>query len=393
MYDTVLPSQIFSYYPKYEYLDNTLSISNRKKLKLYIDVKGCATSLFQEWAVKSIVNNSQYNQVDTSLFAAILQFIAYHKEYAIKRDIDLDMYFFMESGKSSYHYDIYKDYKANRKSSDLFGLDEKSKDLFFGVLDTNYTVLEKVVNKIPNCCFIRLKYLEADFVPYYLLNYGLSYVDINDSVHIIYSNDKDMYQCLTRPNIYQFCRSYKTVRMMTGDDIYQNWIHMDIKTDQPAAWFPIVLAIIGDSADGYSGVNRIGPAKVRDSFSEIQRMCGNSISEVYNNIRHKQPIFKCEPDSKCSSAVKIYKDQDLVIRNIKLASYQLICDAMEEGYPDYMGDRRKQIYQIINNDNKVTAGRILSEALNRAGLLGILDDRTINNLFLERKQLEGVMDS
>lgn len=393
MYDNVLPSQIFSYYPKYEYLDNTLGISNKKRLNLYIDVKGCATSLFQEWAVKSIVNNSQYNQVDTSLFSAILQFIAYHKEYAIKRGIDINLYFFMESGRSSYHYDIYKDYKANRKSSDLFGLDEKSKDLFFGVLDTNYTVLERVVNKIPNCCFIRLKYLEADFVPYYLLNYGLSMQDVSTSVNIVYSNDKDMYQCLTQPNIYQFCRSYKNVRMVTGNDIYDNWIHMNIDTDEPAKWFPLILAIIGDSSDGYNGVFRIGPAKLRDCFSEVKRMCGNSINEVYSNIRHRQPIFKFEPDPKCNSAIKIYESQDLVIRNVKLASYQLICDAMEEGYPDYMGDRRKQIYQIIHNNNKVTSGRILHEALNRAGLMGILDDKTVNGLFLERRQLEGTMDS
>lgn len=392
MYDTFSPSQIFSYYPRYEYLDNVLTINNKQKLNLFIDVKGCATSLFQEWAVKVIVSNSQGNQFDTSLFGAILQFISYHKEYAVKRNIDLNMYFFMESGKSTYHLDIYKDYKANRKSSNLFGLDLPSRELFFRVLDTNYTVLEKIVNKIPNCCFIRLKYLEADFVPYYLLKYGLNKEDVSNSVNIIYSNDKDMYQCLIDKNIYQFCRNYKNVKMVSCEDIYDNWIKIHIDSENPASWFPLILAILGDSSDGFDGVFRIGPAKVKECFDDIRSMCGNSMENVYYNIHHKQPIFQTAPNPIHKNLNKIYSQQDIITRNVKLASYQLICDEMNEGFPAYMGERKQQIQTLLDNSIKIPSARILYEALNRSGLMGILTDKTINDLFLEKKQLEQSMD-
>ena len=101
---TYSSSQMFSYYPKYEYLDNVLALSERKKIKLYIDFKSCAQALFQEWAVKQIINQSQGTRtVDTSLFFATLEFISFHKQYAKKRNIDIDFYFFMESGKSSFN--------------------------------------------------------------------------------------------------------------------------------------------------------------------------------------------------------------------------------------------------------------------------------------------------
>lgn len=390
MYESYNPSQIFSYYPRYDYLDNVLAINNKKKLNLFIDVKGCATSLFQEWAVKIIVTNSQGNQIDTSLFSAVLQFIAYHKEYAVKRDIDLNIYFFMESGKSTYHLDIYKDYKANRKSTDLFGLDLPTKELFFKVLDTNYTVLERIVNKIPNCCFIRLKYLEADFVPYYLLKYGLKKEDVDNSVNIIYSNDKDMYQCLFEKNIYQFCRSYKHIKMVSHEDIYDNWIKVHIDSEKPASWFPLILAILGDSSDGFNGVFRIGPSKLKDCFEDIKGMCGNSMENVYYNIHHKLPIFQNPPSVPVTKNLnRIYQEQEVITRNVKLASYQLICDEMNEGYPAYMGERKHQIQTILENDVKIPSARVLYAALNRSGLMGILNDKTINDLFLEKKQIEG----
>ena len=43
----------------------------------------------------------------------------------------------MEQGKSKYHLNIYDKYKSNRCNSDFFGLDTKSREQFFSILDKN----------------------------------------------------------------------------------------------------------------------------------------------------------------------------------------------------------------------------------------------------------------
>ena len=163
-------SQICCYYPKYLYLDNVLSTTGKRKLNLFIDLKGCMQSLFQEWAIRYIVANSQdASMVDSSIFASILEFLAFHKQYAKKRDIELTTYLFYEHGKSSYHLNIFDKYKANRRVGDFFGLDEAQKDLFFKVLNRNLFVIKQVCSKLPNVNVISLDYLEADFIPWYLM--------------------------------------------------------------------------------------------------------------------------------------------------------------------------------------------------------------------------------
>jgi len=75
-------SQLFSYYPKYEYLDNIISFSDKKRLNLYVDVKGCGQALYQEWAVKQILFQSLDSRViDTSVFSSIIEFVSFHKTY------------------------------------------------------------------------------------------------------------------------------------------------------------------------------------------------------------------------------------------------------------------------------------------------------------------------
>ncbi len=54
------PSQLVNYYPKYEYLDGLLSATSLKKMNLFIDFKGCCQSLFQEWSVNMILENTKF---------------------------------------------------------------------------------------------------------------------------------------------------------------------------------------------------------------------------------------------------------------------------------------------------------------------------------------------
>ena len=375
-------SQFFGYYPKYEYLDNVLSLTGRKKINLFLDVKGCAQALFQEWAIKHIISHSKDTiMVDTSLFSAILEFIAFHKLYARKRNIDLNMYFFMESGKSTYHLDIHKEYKAHRGLSDMFGLDLASREFFFQILDKNYHVIDRVTNKIPKVCFIRLNFLEADFVPYYLMNYVLSKEDVEESANIIYSTDKDMLQCIDASNKFQFYRHSKNVKMLTQKDIYDHWLKEKLELNEPASWFPMALSIIGDTGDGFKGVMGIGQKTLPGLFEYIMTLCGRSMNNVYENIAAKKPIFNTSYNVNNNALKKIIDNQDVIVRNLKLSSFKILSDCVNSGFPLDMGDKKKQILESVSNTYKCSSAGIMVNALNKAGLMGVVTENTVSNLF------------
>jgi 5'-3' exonuclease len=375
-------SQFFSYYPKYEYLDNVLSTTNRQRLNLYIDVKGCAQALYQEWAVKHILfESSGTNAIDTSLFSAMLEFIAWHKVYAKKRQIDLHMYFFMETGGSKYHLDIYDGYKGNRKSDDFFGLDRETKDLFFSILQKNWIVAEKVSNKIPNVTYIRLNNLEADFVPWYLMKRALPKDDVEAAANIIYSLDKDMLQCLDESNIFQFYRHYTNVKMIASTDVHGHWLKTDNSDDINAEWFPLALAIDGDAVDGFAGVPRVGPKTIAKQFEYVKTLCGNSMDRVYENIANNEPIFSKEYNPSNNALKKILENEEIIIRNVKLASYKLLSDWVDGDYPTVVYERKKQIMESVENKIKCSGAGVLYNALNQSGNVGLVNEQVIINLF------------
>lgn len=376
--------QVFSYYPKYQYLDNLISLSKRKRMKLYIDVKGCATAVFQQWVVQTILAQSKGSSiVDTSLFNGILEFIAYHKLYSKKRNIPIEMYFFMETGNSSYHVGIYPDYKAHRKDVDFFGLGEVEREYYLSILRKNYVVAEKVVNKIPDCYFIKLDYLEADFMPYYLMKYELDKNDVDSSINVIYSLDKDMYQCLDSANIYQFFRHYKNVKMLNQDNFMSSWFKLEnYNVGNAAEWFPMVLAILGDDCDGVPGIKGIGGVTFREMFEELKTICNYSMTSVYDNIKLDKSIFNREVKTESKAIKKILDNEASIVRNLKLVSYKLLIDSMLGGYPVDMITKKNQIHECVSNKDKWKNSVVLNEALNRSGLLGSINDITLNNLFI-----------
>jgi len=377
----VKTNQIMSYYPKYTYLDDVLSITGKSNLNLYIDLKGCLQSLFQKWAVEYIISQSQGTRlVDTSVFSSVLEFISFHKQYAKKRNIKMNMYFFLESGKSFYHKEIYKDYKSNRGIGDFFGLDDAKRELFFQVIDKNYHVIDKVCNKIPNVSVHRLMFLEADFVPWYLMKCVLPKEVVQESANIIYSTDKDMLQCLDSNNMFQFYKHYKHVKMLTGKDALSHILKKEVNL--PMEWFCMALAIIGDEGDGFKGVPSIGGTRCAEMLPQIATICGGSMEKVYQNILQKQPIFDKSYDIKNDGSLKrVLECEDIVVRNLKLLSFRLLSEHVNGCFPTDMIDKKKQLEENTNNLTKAPNSSVLFNALEKAGLAATLNERTIINLF------------
>lgn len=380
------PSML-SYYPKYTYLDNLLSCNPKKTINLFIDVKGCLTGIYQEWCVRHIINSSRTERhLNLDMFSSILMFIAFHKRYAQKRDIKFKFYFFMEQGRSKYHLNIYDKYKQNRMNSDFFGLDIKSREDFFTILDKNYSLCEYVINKIPDCNFYVLKHCEADFMPYYLLKHKFVDVDRSESLNIIYSRDKDMLQCLEFENTYQYYKAANCDKTdyITQDTLFSHFCKMDCKPVRDSAkWFPLVLSLCGDTGDGIPGIKGLGPKNVYKNIDTIMKAYNYDADIMYQRVMKGDNLLTESWEySSNPTLTKIFSNSESLCRNMKLISYRALSEYILSGFPTSTIELKDYIDKIWNNDVKLPNYRVLWDNLNKKGLSDIVDIRVVEECFL-----------
>jgi hypothetical protein len=234
---------ILSYYPTYEILDKLVSsVNNCKNINIYIDLKNNLQTLYLKETVVSILENSYRSKfVDTSVFSSLLSFLKFHKVYSSKRHINIKFYVFLESGQSYYHQNISKKYKISRRIDDLYGLDRIKRDLFFEILNKNFSLMEKILNRVPNIHVIRLSHLEADFIPYYLLTRNM--VDKSENTaHVVYSNDHDLLQVLD-DNVYVFVKSQNGKKLISKGEALKHYLKCE---NLPDEYLPLIMAINGN---------------------------------------------------------------------------------------------------------------------------------------------------
>lgn len=369
------PSSLLSYYPTYAILDEILAKNNYKKMIIYMDLKNNLQSTYMEHAIVNILENSKLaNRIDTSIFSSVVSFLSFHKIYGIKRGVDIDFFIFFESGRSSYHLNISKNYKISRKVDDLYGLGREDKDKFFQILDANYQLIEATFSRVPKMKVFRLPRLEADFLPYYLLSRGK--VPYEDSVaHVVYSNDHDLMQCLTEHS-YVFAKSGKNKKVKTYGSVMKDYLKRDCKIHD--SFLPLAMAIIGDPGDDVEGIKDVGPARFLNMFNEIKQYTGN-MGQVYNRIRNNKVIFDPIPSSIKNKHLRTVVDEEVnnrtISKNLKLVSFELISRELDDPNSTEMLEKRKLIEKILNTEDNVSCNS-LKKALD------------MHNVYLEESSLD-----
>lgn len=370
------PSSLLSFYPNYEILDSALSKGNFTKLNLFIDLKNVLQTIYLKHAVENIVENtlrSKYN--DTSVFSSVLPFLAFHKLYAIKRGIDVNFYFFFEVGQSYYHKNLNKKYKISRQIDDLYGLSREKRETFTDVLQSNFSLINKALNFLPNTKVFMLEHLEADFIPYFLIT--RKYVGGSENeCNLIYSNDHDLQQTCN-DNTFIFAKTGKSKKLLTKDDIMSKFLQ--VKNDIPVDYLPYCMAITGDGGDDIEGIKGIGPKTVYKNFDEISGLIDNDVNKLYDNVMSSNDIFNrkgIEFQNKIINKIVDEEDKNkLISRNLKQISFELISRYLES--PDTTEDikRREKIFETLNSTKKAT-------------LKSFKKSLEMNHIFVEGDELE-----
>ena len=373
------PSSLLSYYPNYSILDEVISFRDYKHLNIYIDLKNVLQTLYLEHAIINIVESSRGTKVlDSSVFLSLLSFLAFHKVYAVKRNIKISFFIFFESGHSYYHLNIDKNYKKSRRTDDLYGLDKESRDLFFEVINNNFFLIESVFNRVPSVKVIHLLNLEADFIPYYLMRNWL--VDTSSkTVNIVYSNDHDLFQCVKK-NSFVFSKSGKSKKLIKENEVMKSFLKFDC--DIPDVYLPFAMSIIGDQGDDVKGVMEIGNKRFVMSFQDLLKVTGG-INEIYRKVRNSKPLFDVvngvdNSNKYLKSIIQSEKNDGVVSRNLKLVSFELISRALDDPSNTEMIEKKKRLYRIFSDDRLVPL-ESMKDTLERSGVYIGSDD--LDNLY------------
>jgi hypothetical protein len=373
----VHPSSILAYYPTYAILDEILSYGNYKTLNLYFDLKNNLQTLYMEHAIINIVENTiRANVTDSSIFSSILSFLAFHKEYAIKRNIKVNFFIFFETGTSFYHTNIRSKYKISRRVDDLYGLEKEKRDLFFDVYQKNLRLAERVCNILPNVTLIRLQHLEADFVPYYLISRGL--VDTSSkNVHVVYSNDHDLLQCLdTGDHVYIYQKSFGYKKIIKKNEVINAYLKSGSGHDNI---LPLLMSVIGDSGDDVDGVRGVGPKRALNMLDSLLKITGG-MNQLYDNVFNKRPIFDLigykNLNKYLNKVIQEEQTNGLISNNMKLISFELLSRFLDDPLSLEMGQRKRQILEVLN-DCKFASKEALLNAIQQLNVTIIEEDLDI----------------
>jgi len=331
-------------------------------------------------AIVNIVETTKRSKIiDTSVFLSLISFLSFHKIYSVKRNIDVNFYIFFETGVSYYHKNISKTYKISRRIDDLYGLDREDRDMFFNVLNKNYQLIEKVMNKVPGVNVLRLQNFEADFIPYYLISRNK--IDQKNCVNIVYSNDHDLMQCVN-DNTVIFSKSAKTKKLVYKNEAMKNELKRE--SSIPDDYLPLALSIIGDPGDDIEGVKRIGNVKFSQMFDELVSILG-SMNSIYNKINSNISLFEnirgCKSGNKYLNKVIIEENKNKRIsNNLKLSSFELISRAFEN--PSNIEILKKKDALINTLENKTISSLSgIKEGLSMIGVDLLSED--LDNLYFK----------
>jgi len=334
------PQILINTYPP-PVLKDIINQSRPTSINIYIDLKNVLTALFVKDIVDQIVLNSQtMNNIDSSIFQAIVNISAYWKNYARRLGLTAKIFICSDLGKSCYHRNIYKDYKCSR---DIMNTSAVMGEQIKKIRDKNFILAEHICNKIPDVYFFCLKYLESDFLPYYLITRNFTDENI---FHIVCSNDKDLYQSLVGENVIQIYKIKKVNNIVSRSSVLPTYLKVHKASDNKKAekleklsgvnrgYLTIMMAINGDKGDDIPGIDRMGPAGIINLFSNNEVVDGliGTPEELDNRISSGGKAFREDKiglNRMPAPWQKVFLGNEVVTRAYKLISFESLSRWLE----------------------------------------------------------------
>jgi len=375
-------------------LESYLKKIEPKRLRIFIDLRNVQTGLFVDDIVREIVNNTEINQcLDNTIFQDLLKYVCWWKKFGNSKGLETSIYISNDIGSSVYHKEIHKEYKAERVHARAM-LPEYYKDLT-GIRQKNDEICENVFNRLPNIHYFKLKFLECDFLHYWLIT--RKFQNDDDSLNIICSNDKDMYQSLILPNVIQIYSLRGNKYIIDEDNCLQTYTKSSRKTVKSKmrideyiknidkGFIPAIMSFVGDKSDGVPGINKIGPMNSIKFFADkdfVEEYIG-TVDELDNRVFLENKFFKKdEYDSKYGKLLKTaLENEEVLVNAYKMISYEMLCRWLEMRNNTTKIEWTKYIDSVLRKEKVMTSGKLFYDVICKKIPNFSLNEEYINNIF------------
>jgi len=313
----------------------------------------------------------------------MLTFSIFWKKYANRRGLDFEIFFCSDKGGSVYHTNIDSQYKANRKIG-YVDLPDYYTDLV-NIRRQNFELAEKLLNKIPCMNVFLLKFLESDFLPYYVID--RHYPDDN-ILNIVLSNDKDVYQACFGENTFMLYKNRGTTFLLDKNTVVGKYLGVDKASQKikekrvkelrefDMEYLAAMMAIIGDAGDGIPGIKGIGPVAAFKLFQDkeiVNTLIGSPQKLVERVVLNHGSFIDVDRVSDLSSIDvskvwnKVIENNDLVTRAFKMISFEALSTWVDKGPELKCSEHKKYIEDILDSSKYGTSNspRVLVESLKR----------------------------
>ena len=390
----VLP--IISSYPPQDPFRKSLKKVNPTLLRVFVDLKNIQTGLYINDIVEEIVNRSEtYNIVDCNMIQSLMAYCGWWKKFAKDMEIPCEIYISSDVGDSWYHKGINKKYKARRLQAQVLMPDYYDK--LPEIRQKNELMGEVIFNKLPDIYYHYLKFLESDFMHYWLISRGLEKVE--GAVNIICSNDKDMYQSLTLPRTVQFFKVRGKHSLVTQHNCMQFYCKSGKKSPKAQMktenmikklnkeFIVAIMALVGDLSDDVPGIKGLGNMAALQLMTDedfIEEYIGTP-DELNDRVSNDESFFKKlditdKYGKKCKEALE---NHQVVTDAYKMISFEMLSRWLESGNHTEKLKRTNYINDILSKKEikPISDHAVFFETLQKQIPDFSLSENHVKNLF------------
>jgi 5'-3' exonuclease len=382
----VAVQSIINLYPNND-ISDIIKKNNYKKIHLYVDIKNVARCLFIPDVMLEIISNKSEKYVDSTIFQSFLYFSSAWKSYADYLNLDIKIFYCTDDGESFFHKKIYKDYKLNREIGNVNMPDYY--DDFTKIKRMNIAISEKIINKIPNNYFFRLQFLESDFLPYYLIT--REYKDETNTLHLVLSGDKDLYQCINNKDTYIIFKNNTDQFLFDSDKCMMKFfkiLEASTKSKEKALYnlrtfdtqyFDLALSITGDAVDYVPGIPSLGPVRALGVLSDndfVNKYFGDH-EGIIDRLLKKENILLSQEKTNDKYQNLVIENENILDTSFKLVSFEYLSRVFEGNLHLRLQEKYDYLYDTLENEDKYDNGDVFIKELNFLDLKLSKDDMKI----------------